>query len=65
MSAEKWESVTWDWIEREIVDYLLIANHRPEKPHGNFLARLLARRPAAAKPNQQHNGTKRRSSSHA
>lgn len=65
MSAEKWESVTWDWIEREIVDYLLIANHRPEKPHGNSLARLLARRPAAASATQRRNGTKRRSSSNA
>ncbi|HEV2418041.1 MAG TPA: hypothetical protein VGX94_09560 [Terriglobia bacterium] len=63
MSAAKWELVTWDWIEREIVDYLLIANHETEKPHGKSLPSLLARRPAAGKPNQQHNGTKRRSSS--
>ena len=63
MSAQKWESVTWDWIEREIVDYLLIANHGLEKPHGISLARLLARRPGAASAAQKRNGTKRRSSS--
>lgn len=63
MSAEKWESVTWDWIERVIVDCLLIANERPEKRHGNPSARLLARRPAAAGTTQKRNGTKRRSSS--
>lgn len=65
MSAEKWESVNWDWIEREIVDYLLIANRKPKKPHGNSLTRLLARRPPAASGNQRRNGTKRRSSSNA
>ncbi len=32
MSTEKGESVTWDWLEREIVDYLLTAGKRPEKP---------------------------------
>ena len=65
MSAEKWESVTWDWIEREIVDYLLIANHGPEKPHRISLARLIAGRPRAASATQRRNGTKRRSSGNA
>jgi hypothetical protein len=45
ISAEKWESVTWDWVEREIVDYLLIASVRPEKQ--DSLARLLAKRISA------------------
>lgn len=65
MSIEKWEAATWDWIEREIVDCLLIANDRPEKPHGNSLTRLLARLPAPASGTQKRNGTKRRSSSNA
>ena len=42
MSVERWESVTWDLIEREIVDYLLIASERPEKP--GQLTRLLVKR---------------------
>ena len=45
MTAEKWELVTWDWIEREIVDYLLIAGSRPERPES--LASVLAKRPMA------------------
>lgn len=65
MSAEKWESLTWDWIEREIVDYLLIANRKPEKSHGNSLARLIPARPAATCATQRRSGTKRRSSSNA
>lgn len=65
MSAEKWESVTWDWIEHEIVDYLLITKRRPEKPPGNSLAHLLGRRAATAIAPQRRNGTKRRSSSNA
>lgn len=33
MSAEKWESVTWDWIEQEIVDYIMIASKEQGKAH--------------------------------
>jgi predicted alpha-1,6-mannanase (GH76 family) len=39
MSTEKWESVTWDWLEREIVDCLLIAGRRRIKSAS--LARML------------------------
>jgi hypothetical protein len=45
MSVEKWESITWDWIEREVVDYLLIASARKQKPES--LASVLAKRLAA------------------
>jgi hypothetical protein len=51
MSAEKWESITWDWIEREIVDYLLIASARKQKPES--LASVLAKRlPAEGIPSK-------------
>jgi hypothetical protein len=39
MSTQKWESVTWDWLEREIVDCLLTAGKRRNDP--GSLARLL------------------------
>jgi hypothetical protein len=28
MSTQKWESVTWQWLEREIVDCLLAGKRR-------------------------------------
>jgi hypothetical protein len=62
ISAEKRESVTWDWIEREIVDYLLIASARPERPES--LASVLAKRlPADGIPSNP--ATQRRSASNA
>jgi hypothetical protein len=47
MSTQKWELVTWDWLEREIVDCLLIAGQRQEKSRGGSLAGLLLQRPKA------------------
>jgi hypothetical protein len=41
MSTQNWESVTWDWLEREIVNCLLAADSR-KKP--GSLARLLRKR---------------------
>jgi hypothetical protein len=43
MSTQKWESVTWEWLEREIIDSLLIAGKRPQK--SGALASLLIERP--------------------
>lgn len=60
MSAEKWESVTWDWIEREIVDYLLIANDRPGKSPEASLARVLVNRVDKASATPARSGTQRR-----
>jgi hypothetical protein len=42
MSTQKWECVTWEWLEREIVDYVLIAGERQQKPRAGSLASLLA-----------------------
>lgn len=63
MSTEKWESVTWDLVEREIVDYLLIASKQPSKTQA-FLNRLasqrkpdgLSRKPAARQRRSTSNG---------
>lgn len=63
MSAEKWESVTWDWIEREIVDYIMIAGEQPGKAQ-TFLNRLtkrlgpagISREPAATQQRSTSNG---------
>lgn len=63
MSAEKWESVTWDLVEREIVDYILIASRQPSRAEA-FLNRLakqpepasLSRKPAAAQQQSTSNG---------
>jgi hypothetical protein len=60
MSAEKWESVTWDWVEREIVDYLLIAGARPARPVS--LASVLAK-PLPADDIPSKAATQRRSTS--
>ncbi len=44
MSTQKWESVTWDWIEREIVECLLAERQRQEKSNGeSFVSRLANR----------------------
>jgi hypothetical protein len=43
MSTQKWESVTWEWLEREIVDCLLIAGER--RGNSESLAGFLARQP--------------------
>jgi hypothetical protein len=61
IGAEKWESVTWDWVEREIVECLLIANDRPEKPSRISLAGLLAGRFGVTKPSPKSAATQRRS----
>jgi hypothetical protein len=45
MSTQKWESVTWEWLEREIVDCLLIAGQQQENRRSGSLVRLLARQP--------------------
>ena len=63
MSAEKWESVTWDWIEREIVEYLLTASKKPGKAQSLF--NRLAKRSEPANPSQKNVATQRRSSSNA
>lgn len=60
MSAEKWESVTWDWIEREIVDSLLIANKKGQTSRS--LDTLLTKRQAAATVPRKHTERPRRSS---
>jgi hypothetical protein len=59
MSAEKWESITWDWVEREIVDYLLIASARQEKPGSlvGMLATRLSPDPTSPKPAMQRRST--------
>jgi hypothetical protein len=38
MSTQKWESVTWEWLEREIVDCLLAGKRRKKSAS---LARVL------------------------
>jgi hypothetical protein len=38
MSTQKWESVTWEWLEREIVDCLLAGKRRKKSLS---LARML------------------------
>jgi hypothetical protein len=43
MSTQKWESVTWEWLEREIVESLVIAGKR--RARSGVLARLLGREP--------------------
>lgn len=43
MSTCKWESVTWEWLEREILDCLLLADKR--RHNSGALARLLIERP--------------------
>lgn len=43
MATQKWESVTWEWLEREIVDCLLIAGKRQGKP--GLLSRVLTDQP--------------------
>lgn len=63
MSAEKWESVTWDWVEREIVDYVLIADKKPGNAQ-SFLNRL-AKASEPAGPSQKSVATQRRSASNA
>ncbi len=63
MSAEKWESVTWDWVEREIVEYLLTASKKPGKAQSLFT--WLAKRSEPANPSQKNVATQRRSSSNA
>lgn len=45
MSTQKWESVTWEWLEREIVHCLLIAGKGRAK--AGMLRRLLAEQPNA------------------
>jgi hypothetical protein len=45
MSTEKWESITWDWVDREIADCLLIAGGRRDK--SGSLVDLLVQRPKA------------------
>jgi hypothetical protein len=47
MSTQKWELVTWEWLEREIVDSLLIAGERQENRRSGSLVGLLARQPKA------------------
>lgn len=50
MSAQKWESVTWDWLEREIVDCLLIAGRRPNKSRSLVCLLEKRRKSAASSP---------------
>jgi hypothetical protein len=49
MSTQNWESVTWEWLERELVNCLLAADSR-KRP--GSLARLLIkqRKSAASSP---------------
>jgi len=63
ISAEKWESVTWDWIEREIVEYLLTASKKPGKTRSLF--NRLVKRSEPASPSQRSAATQRRSTSNA
>ncbi len=63
MSAEKWESVTWDWIERELVDYILIASKKPGKAQSLF--NRLAKASGPANPSQNNVATQRRSTPNA
>lgn len=46
MSTQKWESITWDWLEREIVDYLMIAGRQRQRRR--LLTRLLTQPKARA-----------------
>ena len=59
MRAEKWESVTWDWVEREIVDYILIAGKKPGKAQSFF--NRLAKASEPASPSQKSAAAQRRS----
>jgi hypothetical protein len=43
MSTQEPESVTWEWLEQEIVESLAIAGKR--RARSGALARLLAREP--------------------
>jgi hypothetical protein len=43
ISTQKWESVTREWLEQEIVESLVIAGKR--RARSAALARLLAREP--------------------
>ena len=43
MSTQKLESVTWEWLEGEIIDSLLIVGTGPQK--SGALASLLIERP--------------------
>lgn len=63
MSAEKWESVTWDWIEREIVDTILIASKKPGKAQSFF--NRLAEASGPASPSQICADAQRRSATNA
>jgi hypothetical protein len=47
MSTQKWELVTWEWLEQEIVECLVIAGHRRGNRRSATLAGLLARQPKA------------------
>jgi hypothetical protein len=38
MSTQKWESITWEWLEREIVDCLFAGKRRKKSAS---LARVL------------------------
>jgi hypothetical protein len=62
-SAEKWESVTWDWVEREIVEYLLTASKEPDKAQSLFNRLVKASEPAS--PSQRSAAALRRSASNA
>jgi hypothetical protein len=45
MSTQKWELVTWEWLEREIVECLVIAGQRRRNRRSGSLVGLLARQP--------------------
>ena len=47
MSTQKWELVTWEWLEQEIVECLVIAGQRQGNPRSGSLVGLLARKPKA------------------
>lgn len=47
MSTQKWELVTWEWLEQEIVECLVIAGERRGNRRSGSLAGLLARQPKA------------------
>jgi hypothetical protein len=45
MSTEKWESITWDWVERQIVDCLIAG--RQQRKAGSLAC--LLREPSEAR----------------
>jgi len=58
MSTQKWELVTWEWLEQEIVECLVIAGQRRRNRRSGSLASLLAQQSKAgtssAMPKRKH-----------